>query len=145
MKSKMLRAAMIAGACMIAVSLALPVCADEAGAAAKPEKKAKAAGEAGAKGNKHQVTGIIESIDAAAGTIAVKPTAKGASAETKTLKIDAACKFGTAEKKDATVADFKVGDKVVIQFEAGADGDVAKSIKIAQPPKPKEDKPKAAE
>lgn len=141
----MLRAAMITGAFMIAVSLALPVRADEGEAKAKPEKKAKAEGEAGAKGNKHQVTGIIESIDAAAGTIAVKPTAKGAAAETKTLKIDAACKFGTAEKKDATVADFKVGDKVVIQFEAGESGDVAKNVKIAQPPKPKEEKEKKAE
>jgi Cu/Ag efflux protein CusF len=60
-----------------------------------------------------QYTGFIESIDAAAKTLTVKHSKKD---ETTTFTLTEDCKFMTAEKEDATIDNFKVGDKVLCKY-----------------------------
>jgi Cu/Ag efflux protein CusF len=80
---------------------------------------------------KHQYTGDIASIDSKAGTVIVK---KG-EADSKTFKIDDKTKYSTAAKKDAAIADIKVGDKVVVHYTE-EDG-VLTAHHIGPPPAPK--------
>lgn len=60
-------------------------------------------------------TGLIESIDSKAGTAIVKKDA-----ESKTFKINDKTRYSTLDKKDATVADIKMGDKVTVAFTEDA-------------------------
>lgn len=89
------------------------------------------------KAKSHQFTGEITKVDAAAGSLDVKNSKD----DTKTFKTDAKTKVVTADKKDATVADLKVGDKVtVIADEAG----LAIKIGPAKTPAPKKEGKKEA-
>ena len=64
------------------------------------------------KPQRHQFTGEVASIDAKAGTVIVK---KGA--ESKTFKISDKTRYNTVDKtKGATLADIKVGDKVLVRY-----------------------------
>jgi Cu/Ag efflux protein CusF len=69
------------------------------------------------KPKRHQFTGVIESIDAKAGTVIAKKDT-----ESKTFKVSDKTKYSTTDKKDAALADIKVGDKVTIAYteEGGA-------------------------
>ncbi len=101
-----------------ALSLAAVVVAAEkpaaapAGAPAKaePMKKAEPAKKA-VKAKSHQVTGTIESLDAAAGTFSVK-----GKKETVSLK--------AGEK--VKLADFAVGEKVLVKYSEGTASSVKK-------------------
>jgi Cu/Ag efflux protein CusF len=68
-------------------------------------------------------TGLVESIDSTAGTAIVKKDT-----ESKTFKIGEKTKYSTLDKKDATVADIKVGDKVTVAFTE--DAGVLTAVKI---------------
>jgi Cu/Ag efflux protein CusF len=94
---------MALGIAALAFSVAAPVRAAEEAAAPKPKK--------------HQFTGMVESIDATAGTAIVKKDT-----ESKTFKIGEKTKYSTAEKKEAAVTDIKVGGKVTVWYteEGGA-------------------------
>jgi hypothetical protein len=98
MSRHLLRTAVALGIAALALSFAGPVrAADEP---AKPEKP-----------KKHQWTGLVESIDAKAGTAIVKKDT-----ESKTFKIDDKTKYSTLDKKEAAVTDIKVGDKVTVVY-----------------------------
>ena len=132
---------------MMAAAMALSSAVYAEGEAApKKEKAAKAAGEAK---KTSQFTGDITAVDEAAGTLSVKHSVKD---ETKSFKCAADCKVATAEKKDATIADLKVGDKVLVIFAEEGGAAVAKKIGPAKaaaakkdPAEKKEKKEKAAE
>lgn len=86
-----------------------------------------AAKEKGAKAGKTAVpvfAGLVDALDVAANTLTVK---KGE--ESKTIAVNGETKIATADKKEAALADLKVGDKVVVQY-VEVDGKLtAKSIK----------------
>ncbi len=107
MSRHLLRAATVMGIAALALSFAGPVKAQGTSTttnapapAPKPEKAKRQA-----------FTGLIESIDAKAGAVIVK---KGT--ESKTFKVSDKTKYSTTEKKDATLADIKVGDKVKVGY-----------------------------
>ncbi len=105
MSRHLLRTAMVMGIAALALSVAAPVRAADEAATAAPKPK------------RHQFTGIVESIDAKAGTAIVKKDT-----ESKTFKIGEKTKYSTTDKKEAAVADIKVGDKVTVFYteEGGA-------------------------
>jgi Cu/Ag efflux protein CusF len=84
------------------------------------------------KAKRHDLTGEITAVDATAGTLSVK---KGD--ETVSLTIGKNCKVVTADKKDATVADLKVGDKVTVVYVEEDGAKVAKKIGPPRAPKNK--------
>ncbi len=88
------------------------------------EKAAK--GEKAAKPAAHAFTGVIDAIDAAANTLTVK---KGE--ESKTITVNAETKISAPDKKEATLADLKVGDKVMVNFVDVDGKPVAKKIGAA--------------
>lgn len=117
----------------LAATFALPAFADEAKKEAKKEAKAE-------KAKSHQFTGEITAVDAAAKTV----TLKNKKDETKTFAADAA-KVATGDKKEASLADLKVGDKVVASYVEEGGKNVASKIGPPAPPKEKkakEEKPK---
>jgi Cu/Ag efflux protein CusF len=83
----------------VALALALPARAEEEGG-----KKAE-------KPKRHEFTGTIESMDAATSTVVIKKKD-----ETKTFTCAPDCKMRTADKKEAALSDFKVGDKVLCSY-----------------------------
>ncbi len=101
MSQHLLRVATVIGIAALALSFTGPVRAQSTNAPAPKPEKAK----------RQAFTGLIESIDAKAGTVIVK---KGT--ESKTFKVSEKAKFSTADKKDATLADIKVGDKVKVAY-----------------------------
>ena len=103
MSRHLLRTAMVVGIAALALSVAAPVRAADEAAPPKPKR--------------HQFTGIVESIDAKAGTAIVKKDT-----ESKTFKIGEKTKYSTVDKKEAAVGDIKVGDKVTVSYteEGGA-------------------------
>ena len=105
MRRQLLRTAMALGIAALAFSFTAPVRAQDA-TAPKPEKP-----------KRHQFTGVIESIDAKAGTVIAKKDT-----ESKTFKVSDKTKYSTTDKKDAALADIKVGDKVTVTYteEGGA-------------------------
>jgi|SRR5579859_6150909 len=107
MKNHLLRTATALGIAALAFSFAASV---QAGDTSTPTT-ATAPAPAPAKPKRHQYTGIVESIDAKAGTAIVKKDA-----ESKTFKIVEKTKYSTLEKKDAAVTDIKVGDKVTVIY-----------------------------
>jgi hypothetical protein len=120
---------------MFAVVMAAAFLFSVAGFAVAAEKKAAPAAEKApaakkeAKGKSHHVTGTIEAIDAAAGTFVVKG---------KTGSVD--LKAGEKVK----LADFKVGDKVVVKHADGAASSV-KAVKAKKAEKAPPAAPKPAE
>jgi Cu/Ag efflux protein CusF len=118
MSKHLLRTAMVMGITALALSFAGAVrAADEAAPAAPKAQKPRP----------RQFTGIVESIDAKAGTAIVKKDT-----ESKTFKINDKTKYGTLEKpKDAAVTDIKVGDKVTVFYTE--EGGVLTAVKIVPP------------
>src|ERR1051325_3469568 len=86
MSRHLLRTAMVVGIAALALSVAAPVRAADEAAPPKPKR--------------HQFTGIVESIDAKAGTAIVKKDT-----ESKTFKIGEKTKYSTVDKKEAAVGD----------------------------------------
>ncbi|MGA2603688.1 MAG: DUF5666 domain-containing protein [Verrucomicrobiia bacterium] len=83
---------------------------------------------------RHQYTGEITSIDPKIGTIVVEKLA----AESKTFKIGEKTKYSTVDKKDAVLADIKVGDKVTVHYTDEDGVLMAHSIGVPQSVKNKE-------
>jgi len=108
---------MVLSIAAVALAFTAPVRAEEG---TTPPPKAK----------KQQFTGMVESIDAKAGTVVIK---KGT--ESKSFKIGEKTKYATAEKKDAAIADIKVGDKVKVAYTE--EGGVATAHRIGPPDAPK--------
>ena len=105
MSRHLLRTAMALGIAALAFSFVAPVRAADEATTAPPKPK------------RHQFTGVIESVDAKAGTVIAKKDA-----ESKTFKVSDKTKYSTTDKKEAALADIKVGDKVTISYteEGGA-------------------------
>ena len=114
MSRHLLRTAMALGIAALAFSFVAPVRAQDTAATPPPKPKP------------HQYTGIIESIDSKAGTVIVKKDA-----ESKTFKLGEKTKFSTTDKKEAALADIKVGDKVTVRYTE--DGGVLTALKIGVP------------
>jgi Cu/Ag efflux protein CusF len=96
MSKYLLRSAMAFTLAAVALAFTIPAQAEDK----KPDKP------------KHHVfTGVIDAIDAKAGTLTVKKKD-----ESKTFSCAADAKFATATKKEAALADFKVGDKVTVSY-----------------------------
>ncbi len=129
MTSTALKMAAIAGLAAV-VMLVAPVAQAQDAAKEKPSAS-----------KTRTYTGVIESVDAAAGTITVKHSTKKDT--TKTFKIGEGCKFRTADKAAAAIADFKAGDKIVLKY-TGADGEQLVAVDI-QNHVEKEKKPKKTE
>jgi Cu/Ag efflux protein CusF len=117
MSKHLLRATMALSIAVVAFAFTAPVRAQD-GATPPPKPKRK------------QFTGLVESIDAKAETVIVKKDT-----ESKTFKIGEKTKFSTADKKDATIADIKVGDKVKVAYTE--DNGVAMAHRIGPPDAPK--------
>jgi Cu/Ag efflux protein CusF len=113
MSRHLLRTAVALGIATLAFSFVAPVRAQDA-ATTPPKPKP------------HQYTGIIESIDSKAGTVIVKKDT-----ESKTFKLGDKTKFSTTDKKEAALADIKVGDKVTVRYTE--DAGVLTAIKIGVP------------
>jgi Cu/Ag efflux protein CusF len=92
--------------------------------------KAQDTATAPPKPKRQQFTGTVESIDAKTDTAVIK---KGT--ESKTFKIGDKTKYATADKKEATITDIKVGDKVKVAYTE--EGGVATAHKIGPPDAPK--------
>jgi Cu/Ag efflux protein CusF len=119
MSKYLFRSAMAVSLAAVALAFALPARAEEK-AGTKTEKPSK-----------HDFTGTIESMDAAAGTVKIKNKKE----ESKTFSCDAACKYRTNDKKEAAMSDFKVGDKVTAHYTEEEGGKLV-CHKLEQP-KPK--------
>lgn len=125
MSKHWLRAVTTLSIAAVALAFAAPVRGQEA--AAKPEKP-----------KRHTFTGMIESVDAAAGTVIVKKDQ-----DSKTFKVGEKTKYSTADKKDAAIADLKVGDKVAVAYTE--DGGTLMAHKIAPPESSKKKEKKEGE
>ena len=79
----------------LALAFSLPARGEETEKAPKPSK--------------HQYTGVIESVDAAAKTVTIKKK----EGDVKSFACAEKCKFNTKDKEGAELSDFKVGEKVV--------------------------------
>ena len=117
MSKHLLRGAMVLSIAAVALAFTAPVRAQDA---ATPPPKPKP----------QHFTGLIESIDAKAGTVVVKKCT-----ESKSFKIVEKTKFATADKKEAAIADIKVGDKVNVAYTE--ENGVATAHKIGPPAVPK--------
>jgi Cu/Ag efflux protein CusF len=119
---------------LLAVAVALSSSTFAEDGAAKPAKAEKAQKPDGPKTS--QFTGEITAVDAKANSLTVKHSTKD---ESKTFKAEGA-KVATVDKKDATLADLKVGDKVRVQFVEENGAAVAKKIGPVPFRKPKAEK-----
>jgi Cu/Ag efflux protein CusF len=108
---------MALGIAALALSFTEPVRAQDTSTNAPPPKM-----------KRHQFTGEVTAIDAKAGTVIVKK----AGADSKTFKIGEKTKYSTADKKDAALADIKVGDKVTVSYTED-EGGVLTAHKIGPP------------
>ena len=79
----------------------------------------------------HSANGEITALDAKAGTLSIKKHDE----TVETFMIAKDCKVSTADKKDATVADLKVGDKVTVAYTGEAGAMVAQKIGPPRTPK----------
>jgi Cu/Ag efflux protein CusF len=111
MSKYLVRAAMAASLVAVTLAFAVPTRAEE-----KPEKP-----------KQRRYTGTIESMDAQARTV----TLKNRQGDTKTFTCDPACKMSTADKKEATLDDFKDGDKITCWYTE--DGGKLVCHKMGQP------------
>jgi Cu/Ag efflux protein CusF len=116
MSKHLLRAAMALSIAAVAFAFTAPVRAQD-GAAPPPKPK------------RQSFTGLIDSIDAKAGTVIIKGK------ESKTFKITEKTKYATADKKEAALTDIKVGDKVKVAYTE--ENGVATAHKIGLPDVPK--------
>jgi Cu/Ag efflux protein CusF len=105
MRRQLLRAATMLGIATLAFSFAVPARAQDT------STPTTATAPAPAKPKRHQFTGLIESIDAKAGTVIVKKDTEG-----KTFKIGEKTKYSTADKSSAAITDIKIGDKVTVYY-----------------------------
>ncbi|HVM60602.1 MAG TPA: DUF5666 domain-containing protein [Verrucomicrobiae bacterium] len=124
MSKHLLRTALALGVAALALSFTGLV------QAADTSTPSNAAAPAPTPPKRHQYTGEVSAIDAKAGTVIVK---KGE--DSKTFKIGDKTKYATADKKDAALADIKVGDKVTVMYTE-EDG-VLTAHRIAPPKAPK--------
>ena len=85
----------------------------------------------------------ITAIDTTANTVTVDSKSKKDGEKTLVLTIDATTKV-TRDKKPATLADFKVGEKVTGSYVAEASGSLTASKLTFTTPKPKASKPAVA-
>ena len=76
-------------------------------------------------------TGEITVVNAKAGTLSIK----GRKNAEVTFTIAKDCKVSTADKKEAAVADLKVGDKVMVAYTEEDGAKVAKKISPPKAPK----------
>jgi hypothetical protein len=120
MSKQWLRAVTTLSIAAIALAFAAPVRGQEA--AAKPEKMAP----------KH-FTGVIQSADATAGVVV-----KNNKDVTKTFKVGDKTKYSTADKKEAALADLKVGEKVTVAYTEEAGVLTAHKIGVPESAKKKE-------
>jgi Cu/Ag efflux protein CusF len=116
----------------VAVALSSSAFAADQGAA-KPEKAAEV------KIKTHAFTGEITAVDAKANSLTVKKKD-----ESKTFKTEGA-KVRVVGKEDATLADLKVGDKVLVVSVEENGALVAKKIGPVPAKKPKAEKKAAVE
>jgi Cu/Ag efflux protein CusF len=114
MNKHLLRSAVVVTLAAVAVAFAPSARAED-----KAEKKAE-------KPKMQQFTGVIEAIDATAGTLSVKKKD-----ETKSFTLCPKCKYAVPAKEGATAADFKAGDKVVIAYVVDGDKSVCKKLGLA--------------
>jgi Cu/Ag efflux protein CusF len=121
MRRHLLRTAMALGIAALAFSFTVPVRAQDATTTPPPKPE---------KAKRQAFTGLIESVDAKAGTVIVK---KGT--ESKTFKLGDKTKYSTADKKEAALADIKVGDKVKVGYTE--ENGVATAHRIGPPDVPK--------
>ncbi len=92
------------------------------------EKKAE-------KPKPHESTGVIESVDAKAGTVTIKHKK-----ESVTFTAAADIKFGhKGEKVAMTIADLKVGDRVTVHYTEEGDKKIAHKVSHVEN-KPKDGK-----
>jgi|SRR5579862_3464862 len=106
MNRNLLRTAMALGIATLAFSFAASVRAEDT--STPPTTTAPAP----VKPKRHQWTGLVESIDAKAGSVIIKKDA-----ESKTFKIGEKTRYATIDKpKDAAVTDIKIGDKVTVVY-----------------------------
>ncbi len=113
---------LIAALSLVAVSIAFT---SASFAADKPEKP-----------KDHAFTGVIVSVDATACNVVVKNKKD----DSKTFTVNDKTKYATVDKKDATLADLKAGDKVMVQFVEEGDKLIAKKIGPPAAGKKKEEK-----
>ena len=88
------RSVFIAIAAVLVLAFDLPARGEEAEKAPKPAK--------------HQYTGVIESMDAAAKTVTIKKK----EGDVKSFACAEKCKFNMNDKESAELSDFKAGEKV---------------------------------
>ena len=101
---------------VVALALALPTFAEDAKKDAKPEKP------------KHQdFSGAITAVDATNGSV----TLKNHKDVEKTFAVTETAKLTTADKAVATLADFKVGEKVKVTYTTDDAGKITVT-KLAQ-------------
>ena len=92
---------------VVALAVAMPTFAEEAA----PKKEAKVAAVKG-----HDFSGAITAIDAVKGSV----TVKNHKDVEKTFAVTEAAKVVTADKAVATLADLKVGEKVIVAYTEDA-------------------------
>ncbi|HUI08082.1 MAG TPA: hypothetical protein VL486_13870 [Verrucomicrobiae bacterium] len=95
MSRQVVRSILFGTVAIVALAFNLPARGEEAEKAPKPSK--------------HQYTGLIESVDAAAKTVTIKKR----EGDAKTFTCAEKCKLSTKDKQGAELSDFKVGEKVV--------------------------------
>ena len=123
MSRQLLRTMALAGAIAATFACALP-------ARAQSNATPPAATEKPEKAKHRQFTGVIESISAKSNTVVVKHKD-----DSKTFTISDETKYSTDEKKDAALADFKVGEKVTVHYTE--EGGALVAHRITTPRKPK--------
>jgi Cu/Ag efflux protein CusF len=118
MSKHVVRSMLFGTVAVLALAFSLPARGEEAEKAPKPAK--------------HQYTGLIESVDAAAKTVTIKKK----EGDTKTFTCAEKCKLSAQDKEGAELSDFKVGEKVVA-FYTEEDG--KNMLHKLMPPKSKKD------
>ncbi len=110
MSRHLLRTMAVAGVAAVALACALPARA-QSNATPPAATPPAAPAEKTEKPKRHLFTGLIESIDTKANTVSVKHKE-----DVKIFSISDATKYSTEDKKDAALADFKVGEKVTVHY-----------------------------
>ena len=132
MTKNLVRSAVVVTLAAVALAFTTGARAEDK-AAAKPDKP-----------KMQQFTGVIEAIDATAGTLTVKKKD-----ESKSFTLCPKCKYAVPAKEGATAADFKAGDKVVVAYVMDGDKSVCKKLGLApakgaeKAAKPEKKEPKA--
>ncbi len=120
MSNYVVRSVLVGTVAVLALAFSMPARGQEAEKAPKAKK----------------YTGTVEAVDATAKTVTIKKK----EGDVKAFTCDAKCKFSTAEKEMATLADFKVGEKVVATYTVEGDKNVCTKLMQAKEKKEKEAK-----